>query len=455
MGYAQKPTGMRRFTAADKRVKEYIASYDAMNKKPTRKEVLTTFKRAARPLGLDYRVIGAMDQLASLAQEQDWKGGPITVWPSNEKLMRMWGLAKRSVQDLLRLLKERELIAFIDSPTGARYGRRDAEGRIVEAYGIDLRPLAARAEEFAELAAQEDAEEQARKGLRRERTIVRKAIQQVALAAIESGGVEDYWNDVAWQAMQIAEDSIDIRSVSHLQSVVDELQTRLAAAEEAYSDLLNGLHSVDKTPEDAVDRTPITTITKPQFLRKKQSDAYEESSSGEASTQNSKARCGRIDPGPSQDGPDAIERRRRANIDMIQKAKARIMPNLPRQRMAEHFETYKITPRRIAAGCSTMRDHLFTEDPGWVEIVESSYSMLHWLDISQHAWAKACETLSREGAALAVAIIAEKHALGQRGIGNGVSSPGGYLRWMTKMAATEGKIDLGPKLYGLRAEQNA
>ena len=119
MASAQKPTGMRRLTPADKRVKDHIALYDAMNEKPSRRDVLTTFKRAARPLGLDYRVIGAMDQLASLAQEQDWTGGPITVWPSNEKLMRMWGLAKRSVQDLLRVLKDSELIAFIDSPTGA------------------------------------------------------------------------------------------------------------------------------------------------------------------------------------------------------------------------------------------------------------------------------------------------------------------------------------------------
>jgi hypothetical protein len=386
MAIAEKPTGMRRLTPADQRVKAHIASYDAMNEKPTRKQVLTTFKRAARPLGLDYRVIGAMDQLASLAQEQDWKGGPITVWPSNEKLMRMWGLAKRSVQDLLRMLKESELIAFVDSPTGARYGRRDAEGRIIEAYGIDLRPLAARAEEFAKLAAQEDAEERARKGLRRERTIVRKAIQQIALAAIESGGDEGQWNDVAWQAMQIAEDSVDIRSVVHLQSIVDELQIRLAAAEEAYSDLISGSHSVDKTPEGAADCTPITTTTKPQFLGKKQSNASEEEGvRGQPSTQNRKDRCGRIDKGPSQDGPDEIERRRRANIDMIREAKARITPNMPRQRMAEHFETYKITPRRIAAGCSTLRDHLFTDDPGWREIVDSSYSMLHWLDISQQA----------------------------------------------------------------------
>jgi replication initiation protein RepC len=51
-------------------------------------------------------------------------------------------------QALNRLLIELGLIAVKDSPIGKRCGRRDREGRIVEAYGFDLSPLAQRIAAF-------------------------------------------------------------------------------------------------------------------------------------------------------------------------------------------------------------------------------------------------------------------------------------------------------------------
>ena len=45
-------------------------------------------------------------------------------------------------------------IKFIrDNPQGRRYGRRDDKGRIIEAYGFDLSPLAQRYDEFVKIAA--------------------------------------------------------------------------------------------------------------------------------------------------------------------------------------------------------------------------------------------------------------------------------------------------------------
>ena len=63
------------------------------------------------------------------------------------------------------------LRVFLRDPGGGqdeqRYGRRDARGRITEAYGFDLSPLAARYAEFVRLAEQGRAEREAMGRLRR------------------------------------------------------------------------------------------------------------------------------------------------------------------------------------------------------------------------------------------------------------------------------------------------
>ena len=62
---------------------------------------------------------------------------------------------------------------------GKRYGKRDPKGRIAEAYGFDLSPVAARHAEFKRLAEEDRAERRAMARLRRRKTIARKAIAQI------------------------------------------------------------------------------------------------------------------------------------------------------------------------------------------------------------------------------------------------------------------------------------
>jgi replication initiation protein RepC len=63
------------------------------------------------------------------------------------------------------------------NPNGKRYSKRDGKGRIVEAYGFDLSPLAARYAEFVRLAEEGRAEREAMGRLRRRGTIARKGIR--------------------------------------------------------------------------------------------------------------------------------------------------------------------------------------------------------------------------------------------------------------------------------------
>jgi replication initiation protein RepC len=80
-----------------------------------------------------------------------------------------------------------------DSPNGKRYGRRDSQGRIVEAYGFDLSPLASRLAEFR-AEAEAGREERARvQALRRRATIARNGIRQLLKTGTEQGIADKEW----------------------------------------------------------------------------------------------------------------------------------------------------------------------------------------------------------------------------------------------------------------------
>ena len=80
------------------------------------------------------------------------------MWPSALLQQEALGVSETQAKRLNRHLIELGLVTMKDSPNGKRYGRRDARGRIVEAYGFDLSPLAARYQEFVQLAEEGRAE---------------------------------------------------------------------------------------------------------------------------------------------------------------------------------------------------------------------------------------------------------------------------------------------------------
>src|SRR3954464_4451335 len=104
-------------------------------------QILAAFKAAAPRLGLPTRLVHAIDWLFKFTQPQDWEaGGRPIVWPSAATQQEALGLSQSQAKALNRSLIEAGLITMKDSPNGKRYGRRDHDGRIVEAYGFDLSP---------------------------------------------------------------------------------------------------------------------------------------------------------------------------------------------------------------------------------------------------------------------------------------------------------------------------
>src|ERR1700732_4915338 len=175
-GLAYSPTGFRRLTPGLLKVDRTAESFAGLPDGVTAHgQLLAAFKAAAPRLGLSTRLVHAVDWLFKFTQPQDWERGrrPI-VWPSALLEQEALGLSETQAKRLNRYLIEAGLVTMRDSPNGKRYGKRDGKGRIVEAYGFDLSPLAARYAEFVRLAEEGRGGRGALGGLRRGGRVARQ-----------------------------------------------------------------------------------------------------------------------------------------------------------------------------------------------------------------------------------------------------------------------------------------
>ena len=186
-GFTHSPTGFPRMTPGLLKVDRSAESFAGLPEgieSPGR--LLAALKAAAPRLGISPRLVHAVDWLFCFTHPQDWKPGarPL-VWPSASMQQQALGLSPTQVKEINRRLIELGLVTMKDSPNGKRYGKRDPKGRIIEAYGFDLSPVAARYAEFVRLAEEGRAERAAMGRLRRRATIARKGIIQILETARE------------------------------------------------------------------------------------------------------------------------------------------------------------------------------------------------------------------------------------------------------------------------------
>ena len=185
--YAHAPTGFRRMTPGLLKADRSAEGFKGLPEGVTSPgQLLAAVKAAAPRLGVSPRLVHAVDWLFRFTQPQDWqKDSRPIVWPSASMQGEALGLSPTQVKEINRRLIELGLVTMKDSPNGKRYGKRDPKGRIVEAYGFDLAPIAARHAEFRRLAEEGRAERLAMGRLRRRATIARKAIVQILETAAE------------------------------------------------------------------------------------------------------------------------------------------------------------------------------------------------------------------------------------------------------------------------------
>ena len=143
--------------------------------------------------------------------------------------MQQTGFSLSALRRHIRKLCELGIVFMKDSPNGKRYGRRNAKGYIIEAYGFDLSPIAARSIEFEALFTHLQEQRAKKKQINTQITLTRrqaKAIINIALeehkTKLEKGQGE---NKELSKQQEMAENSnnFETNSFSHLNTELDSL----------------------------------------------------------------------------------------------------------------------------------------------------------------------------------------------------------------------------------------
>ncbi|MBF9235602.1 plasmid replication protein RepC [Microvirga alba] len=408
--------GTRRYTEGLARARS-LAEQFSPDPVISRTRYLGALKKAARAIGLTLRGVALIDMLFATSEDQDWttQGVRPVVWPSNDWLCDQTGLSLTSVRRHMRELVDLSLIVPTDSPNGKRWGRRAKDGRIVAGYGFDLSPIAVRYAEFVEVAAEAQAQRAERQALQREFTVVRQTVQMIVAAGIEHDLPGD-WEGWQGDLERVIERR---RSAASLQDLVNQLLDLRIVVEEAFNEASN---LKKESPKGAKNGTHILTTTN---LPNRKSNERRDADASQSS--NATGFAGRRG-----------FRKPEFGLTVEQTPKP--------LRGAETSEIEQIPLGLVNAACPGIGSYGYEPPNTWWDLIKLANHVRPELGVSEPAWREACSVLGDHLAAVAIAVILEKHQAGT------VAKPGGYLRGMLGKAQV-GELNIARTLYGL-SEQN-
>ena len=348
---------------------------------------------AKEPLGATDRALAILNALLSFHPESELTSeGELIVWPSNEQLTaRANGMSPATLRRHLACLVDCGLIIRRDSPNGKRFARKGRGGQVEQAYGFDLSPIVARAEEFAELAEAVQAEKRAYKAVRERLTLLRRDIVKMIDAGIEEG-VPGNWGLMTRTYQEIMSKLPRTAPRQVLEDICEDLELLWVEVHEA-----------------------LESFTKSENMSTNESHS-------ERHIQNS--------------NPDSISESERGSR---KKDEASGTPT-------ENDNLRSLPKRELPLGivldaCKGWRDLAKDgEIRNWRDFLAAAEVGRVMLGVSPSAWREACEVLGDKHATITLAAIYQR--------ADQINSPGGYLRSLTDKAR-EGKFSAWPMIMAL------
>jgi len=413
---AGSPTGFRRLSVASMATESQAREFSGFRDNgPRPGQILAAFKAAAPFLGYGARVVHAVDWLFRFTAPQDWlEGARPVVWPSARMQQDELQLSLTRVKALNRLLIEFGLVAAKDSPNGKRYGRRDRDGKIIEAYGFDLSPLAQRLDEFERVAEEGRAVRARMAQLRRRATIARKALVQVFEAVTEFGLIDDAWRALSDETGALSK---ALKRVERL----DEMEIGIAGLERRRSEAEQRLKAQLEKNNQSVNQDPVGADSGPHI------DTYKPTLNPIQDTV--------IATEAGSSGPGTNTEPRNQTKSQAEAAQRE-----------ERGRVLRLHPDELAVVAPRLRAYLRVGDPRWSDIVDAADMLRRDLDISRPLWIEACSVLGRQTAAIALAIVSTKDPE------HFTRTAGHYFHGMIERAK-KGELHLDRTLWGLRSDR--
>jgi replication initiation protein RepC len=342
-------------------------------------------------LGLSERSLAVLNALLSFHPETVLSGDRLIVFPSNAQLcLRAHGMAASTLRRHLAALVEAGLVIRRDSPNGKRYARKGQGGEIGSAFGFDLSPLVARADEFAALA--ETVEAQARTlRLAKERlTLARRDLAKAIAVGLETQaplpahpGMPESWTALHAAYRRHVEGLSRQATLEERQSCADAL-TRLAAF------AVTALETHAKTEKPGANES--------------RNERHKQDTNSQSNFESEKP--------PKEIEPKVAALQRDADL------------TLP----------------LVLSACPDIADYTRCGVSTWPDLLAAAGVARAAIGVSPNAWEEARRAMGERAAAAALAAILQR--------GEAIASPGGYLRALTRKAANN-EFALAPMLTAL------
>lgn len=418
-GMNNRSTGLRITTRNSLSAQQFSRKYrEGAGTKVTRTQALQVAKRAASALGLKAAKIALIDQLFASSKASDWSedGSSPIVWPSNERLARGMGVSVSTMKHHLKGLVHAGLIAYSDHPTYQRRGRRDDQGRIVEAYGIDLSPIAVRYDELSELADAADHQVRIRRELSYRRTVLRKEIESLIASARNTLGGS---LTPEWQALQARLDhlrglsAVDAEEFADLIAEFQQLRTDIENVYELLSDDLNLGTALSKF-------RPLQTTAEPSTSEPCKNERHRASA--------------RYSNYSGASGAMAFERKPRTSSTSHQD-----------QSGDGRDDIRNISLSLVQSACPNVAEMAPDAFKNWMSLRGSGSVLCRIATINPQVWQEAQQTLGVDLAIAAMTLTVE------RSFNGSVKNPGGYLRALVQRGRT-GQLHISRSLFALANE---
>jgi replication initiation protein RepC len=432
--FGRRPLSLA-MVASQAATEAFRAKPDAAGRVVHKWRLFRALTEAKEPLGVTDRALSVLHALLSFHQEtaltlpgSDVKkaGGSeegdaqasslgIVVFPSNKELsIRAHGMAPATLRRHLACLVETGLIIRRDSPNGKRFARRGQGGAIEDAFGFDLTPLVARADEIENLAEEVRAENRAMGLLREKITLARRDIVKMIETGMEEGVPTD-WNDFHVRYATLSGRYARKLARGDLEALAEELA---ALAAEIRNLLENHVKTQNMSGNESQSERHIQNqITDLPDL--------------EPSLQESRA-----EPPGSSDESSRAPSAPATEVAAAEVPKPSAEPQSPR--------TYPLG--MVLEACPDILDFAPSGIRNWRDLASTSAVVRSALGISPDAWRQALEVLGEHDASIVIAAILQR--------GEEIKSAGGYLRALTAKARA-GEFSLGPVLMALLRGKSA